>query len=160
MLSFHLSFTIAIITGDYRQFHYPVKTTLVSLLGYNFAILYSSLFSLLLSGPSISNPLTSHSFTNHLIIPLASTKRYKAGDRSRIRDKLNNSFRSKANPKLQNRCIYISNYFFSCISNSRRVKNLNIKHNDRPQPCQTYTIPHFLRYTKQRNWAPQGMPRP
>ena len=68
--SFHLSLPIAIITGDYRQIPYPVKTTLVSLLGYNSAILYSSYFPLLLSGPSISNPPTSNSFTIHLITPL------------------------------------------------------------------------------------------
>ena len=51
---------------------YPAKTTLVSLLGYNTAILYSSLFPLSLSGPSISNPPTSNSTTNHLITPLVS----------------------------------------------------------------------------------------
>ena len=72
---FHLSLPIAIITGDYRQFSYPAKTTLVSLLGYNTAILYSSLFPLSLSGPSISNPPTSNSTTNHLIIPLDSAVR-------------------------------------------------------------------------------------
>ena len=66
--SFHLSLPIAIITGDYRQTSYPVTTTLVSLLGYNSAILYSSHFPLFLSGPSISNPPTSNSFTNYLII--------------------------------------------------------------------------------------------
>ena len=64
--SFHLSFLIAIITGDYRLFSYTAKTTLVSLLGYNSAILYSSHFPLLLSGPLISNPPTSISNTNHL----------------------------------------------------------------------------------------------
>ena len=67
--SFHLSLPIAIITGDYRQISYPVITTLVSLLGYNSAILYPSYFPLQLSGPSISNPPTSNSF-NHLINPL------------------------------------------------------------------------------------------
>ena len=41
--SFNLSLPIAIITGDYRQIHYPATTTLVSLLGYNSAILYSCL---------------------------------------------------------------------------------------------------------------------
>ena len=49
--SFNLSLPIAIITGDYRQFHYPVTTTLVGLLGYNTAILYPSYFPLSLSGP-------------------------------------------------------------------------------------------------------------
>ena len=73
--SFHLSLSIAIITGDYRQISYPVITTLVSLLGYNSAILYPSYFPLLLSGPSISNPPTSNSFTNYLIIPLDPTGR-------------------------------------------------------------------------------------
>ena len=53
--SFHLSISIANITGDYRLFSFTAKTTLVSLLGYNLAILYSSYFPLLLSGPSISN---------------------------------------------------------------------------------------------------------
>ena len=57
--SFHLSLPIAIITGDHRQIHYPATTTLVSLLSYNSAILYSSCFPLLLSGPSFSNPPTS-----------------------------------------------------------------------------------------------------
>ena len=72
--SFHLSLPIAIITGDYRQISYPVITTLVSLLGYNSAILYPSYFPLLLSGPSISNPPTSNSFTNYLITPLDPTQ--------------------------------------------------------------------------------------
>ena len=67
--SFHLSLPIAIITGDNRQIHYPATTTLVSLLGYNSAILYSSHFPLLLSGPSFSNPPTSYS-ANHLITSL------------------------------------------------------------------------------------------
>ena len=40
--SFHLSLPIVIITGDYRQFSYPLKTTLVSLLGYNSCLLYTS----------------------------------------------------------------------------------------------------------------------
>ena len=72
-----LSLTIAIITGDYRLFIYPAKTTWVSLLGYNTAILYSSLFPLPLSGPSISNPPTSNSLTNHIITPLAVLPRRK-----------------------------------------------------------------------------------
>ena len=57
----------AIITGDHRQIFYPVKTTLVDLLGYNTAILYPSCFPLSLSGPSISNPPTSNS-SNYVII--------------------------------------------------------------------------------------------
>ena len=64
--SFHLSVPIAIITGDYRQISYPVKTTLVGLLGYNTAILYPSYFPLSLSGPPISNPPTSNSY-NYVI---------------------------------------------------------------------------------------------
>ena len=68
----YLSLTIAIITGDYRLFIYPAKTTWVSLLGYNMSILYSSHFPLYLSGPPISNPPTSESLTNNLITsPLA-----------------------------------------------------------------------------------------
>ena len=44
--SFYLSLSIANITGDYRPFSYTVQTTLVSLLGYDSAILYSSCFPL------------------------------------------------------------------------------------------------------------------
>ena len=40
--SFNLSLPIAIITGDYRQVSYPAITTLVSLLGYNTCLLYTS----------------------------------------------------------------------------------------------------------------------
>ena len=62
--SFNLSLPIAIITGDYRQISYPVITTLVSLLGYNSAILYSSYFPLLLSGPLFPT----HRHRIHLLI--------------------------------------------------------------------------------------------
>ena len=77
-ISFHLSFNIASKTGDHRLLlillEHRSNDALVSLLGYSIAILYSSYFSLLLSAPSVSNPPTSYSRTNHFSIQVATTR--------------------------------------------------------------------------------------
>ena len=74
-LSFHLSFSIALITGDYRFFSLlqtTVNHLVVYLLGYENAILCSSSLFVLLSGPIFPNPPTSYTkYLNKIKINLS-----------------------------------------------------------------------------------------
>ena len=70
-LSFYLSVSIALITGDYRNFSLLQITEyylVYPLLGYETAILYSSTLFLLLSGPHFPNPPTSTNYLNNIKI--------------------------------------------------------------------------------------------